>query len=70
MTTNATCPQCGRSVQVDLGDVDGVLADALARFASHAVCDACAGPEHRTKPAERKRPEAPQRTIRQPYRDD
>jgi endogenous inhibitor of DNA gyrase (YacG/DUF329 family) len=69
VNVQATCPTCGKAVQLDL-DVDGLdaaLAEGLRKLASHTLCSACAGPERRkTKPH---RPAPPSREARLPYVD-
>lgn len=74
MTVTTTCPKCQKPRRVDLGDVDGPLADALARFAGHSVCDACAGPEVAQNRSVvhncgHHRPTTPRREVRLPYAD-
>lgn len=64
-----TCQTFGRALRVELGDVDGPLADALAGFAaSHAVCNACAPPQ--TAPDRYGTQPPKQRVARLPYADD
>ena len=41
------CRVCGTPLSIAIDAEPGTpLFDALTRFAQHAVCDQCAGPEH------------------------